>query len=75
MLDLQRDTRELVQYVRASKISVKGKLGLGILKEVSINVSAGDSLELISNLGQVDKNEVTLDSICNALQVSGINVL
>ena len=67
--NVQTQSQELVQYVRTSKLSVKGKLGIEVLKEASVTLSGKDTFELVSNIGQVDRNEVAIDDLCNALQV------
>ena len=69
MLQVEATTHELVNHVRKSKISVKGSLGVGIQKEISVNLSAMESIALESNLGKVNKNEVTPNALAKALQV------
>ena len=69
MLQVEATTHELVNHVRKSKISVKGSLGVGIQKEISVNLSAMESIALESNLGKVNKNEVAPNALAKALQV------
>ena len=72
-LNAEKTTHELINYERSSKISLKGSLGIGILKEASVSISASESIELKSNFGNVNKNEVAVDALSNALQVQARN--
>ena len=69
-MNYEYDERDLcVDYVNTSKLSVRGRLGLGILKEASANVSANESLELKIVFGKVMKNETELETFAEALKV------
>lgn len=71
---MEPETHELVEYVRSSKVSLKGKLGIGIMKEIaSVSASGKESLELKSDFGLVNKNEVPIESLCSALEVCQIS--
>ena len=67
---MKTTTEQLINYVKSSKISVKGSLGAGILKEASGKFSAKKFIELKSKFGNVKMNEVAVNALSDALQVT-----
>ena len=64
------ESHELCDYVRTSTISIKSKIGVGIMKELSVSVAGKESLDVKSDFGKIYKNEVPIESLCASLQVS-----
>ena len=59
-----------LSYSRNSKFSASGRLGIKIAKElVDVEVSGEDMVELVADLGRMDKVEAEADDISDALQV------
>ena len=67
---MKTTAEHLINYVKSSKISLNGSLGAGILKEVSGKISAKKSVELKSEFGNVNMNEVAVNALSDALQVA-----
>ena len=65
----QEPISPLVEYRRSVEIDVKGGLGTGIGKELSLNMGADTFLELKTDIGKVNKNEITQRAISHALEV------
>ena len=68
-LKVESDSTEFLEYNRSSNLSVTGGLGLNIVKDFSLRADTSKFIELKSDLGKLNKNEVNLDSLCNALKV------
>lgn len=64
-----------LSYSRNSKFSASGRLGIKIAKElVDVEVSGEDMVELVADLGRMDKVEAEADDISDALQERFVNL-
>jgi len=68
-------SHELLSYTRNSKFSASGRLGIKIAKElVDVEVSGEDMVELVADLGRMDKVEAEADDLSDALQERYVNL-